>query len=91
MSAPEEKYFAVVISRRTQLFIRFGLLSLLLAAILFAWGISFWKLFSHTTGDTALEIAFSASFFLGFTLLFCFLFSCASDNYHPRRRSWWMQ
>jgi len=91
MSAPGKKYFIVVISRSARLFSRFGLLSLLLAAILFASGISSWKLFSHTTGDTVLEVALSSSFFLGFTLLFCFLFSYASDNYDPRRRPWWMQ
>jgi ABC-type Mn2+/Zn2+ transport system permease subunit len=91
MSAPGKRYFTVVISPRIRLFSGFGLLSLLLAAILFAWGISFWKLSSHTTGDTVLEVAFSASFFLGFTLLFCFLLSYASDNYDPRRRPWWMQ
>ncbi len=91
MSAPGKKYFIVVISRRTRLFFRFGLLSLLLAAALFAWGISSWKLFSHTTGDTVLEVAFSALFFLGFTLLFCFLFSYASGSYDLRRRPWWMQ
>ena len=91
MSAPGKKYFTVVISRRTRLFFRFGLLSLLLAAALFAWGISSWKLFSHTTGDALLEVAFNASLLLGFALLFCFLFSYTSGNYDPRRRPWWMQ
>jgi hypothetical protein len=92
MSAPGGKYFTVVINR-LRLFSGFVLLSLLLAAILFAWGISSWKLFSHTTGDAVLEVAFNASLFLGFsfTFLFCFLFSYASDNYDPRRRPWWMQ
>jgi hypothetical protein len=91
MSAPGGEYFPVVISRSARLFSRFGLLSLLLAAILFAWGISSWKLFWHTTGDTIFKVAFNAWFFLGFTFLFCFLFSYASDNYDPRRRPWWMQ
>jgi hypothetical protein len=91
MSVPGKKYFNVVISRRTRLFFRFGQLSLFLAATLCAWGVSSWRLVSHTNGDTVLEVAFSESFFLGFTLLFCFLFSYASDNYDPRRRLWWMQ